>query len=81
MKHMMYYLEWTNDATNVRFGKYRDNFWAQYSAINLQATNKNGEIGSLWWTTDQGGSAYDGYSQESGINAVLAAAAWGGCQI
>ncbi|KAJ7787348.1 hypothetical protein B0H14DRAFT_2629447 [Mycena olivaceomarginata] len=50
-----------------------DNFWAQYSAINLQATNKNGELVAC----DQGGSVYDSYSQESGVNAILAAAAWG----
>ncbi|KAJ6577079.1 glycoside hydrolase, partial [Mycena sp. CBHHK59/15] len=80
MKHLQYYIDWANDATNARYAKYYNNIWAQYSAVFHYATNSDTESGTLWWQPDAGGSVFNGYSDQSGIDAILAAAKYGGCQ-
>ncbi|GLB40558.1 putative glycoside hydrolase family 55 protein [Lyophyllum shimeji] len=85
MKHLQYYIDYAisdkSQGANARYARYISSIAAQYSAVIHFATNAGGDIGTLWWEPyqGQGSSVYDGYSEGSGIDAIICAAKYGAC--
>ncbi|KAF9531603.1 glycoside hydrolase family 76 protein [Crepidotus variabilis] len=76
-KHLQFYLDNANDP--ARTAKYAGFLHSQYSAVLHYGTNGDGDIGSVWYGPNQGGSVFSPKTSSSGLAAHVAAAKYGTC--
>lgn len=76
-KHVQYYLDNANDISRV--AKYNHFLGIQHLGILLHATNSAHDIGSVWYTADQGRSQWSPEASASGLQAFISAAKYGPC--
>jgi predicted alpha-1,6-mannanase (GH76 family) len=76
-KHLQYYLDNANDAT--RTAKYSPFLGSQTSAVFHYGTDAAGDVGSVWYAPNQGGSIFTPKTSASGLEAHVAAAKYGPC--
>jgi len=76
-KHLQFYLDMANDP--ARTAKYSSWLGSQSSAVFHYGTNANGDVGSVWYAPDQGGSIFTPKTSASGLAAHVAAAKYGPC--
>jgi len=76
-KHLQFYLDNANDP--ARTAKYSGWLGSQTSAVFHFGTNANGDVGSVWYAPDQGGSVFTPKTSASGLAAHIAAAKYGPC--
>ncbi|KAG1766937.1 glycoside hydrolase family 76 protein [Suillus occidentalis] len=74
---VQYYLDNANDTSHI--AKYSQFLGSQYSGILLHATNSAHDIGSVWYTADQGQSQWSPEASASGLQAFISAAKYGPC--
>jgi len=76
-KSVQYYLDRANDATRV--AKYSGFLGSQTSAVFHFGTDAAGDIGSVWYAPNAGGSEFTPKSSASGLEAYIADAKYGPC--
>lgn len=76
-KHLQYYLDAANDP--ARTAKYSEFLGAQQSAVFHYGKNAIGEVGSVWYAPNKGGSVFTSETCTSGLAATIAAAKYGPC--
>ncbi|KAG1752919.1 glycoside hydrolase family 76 protein [Suillus lakei] len=76
-KHVQYYLDNANDIS--RMVKYSHFLGFQHLGIVRHATNSAHDVGSVWYTADQGGSQWSPQASTSGLQAFISAAKYGPC--
>lgn len=76
-KHVQYYLDNANDICRV--AKYSHFLGVQHLGIVRHATNSAHDVGSVWYTADQGRSQWSPQASASGLEAFISAAKYGSC--
>ncbi|KAJ7287548.1 glycoside hydrolase family 76 protein [Mycena rebaudengoi] len=76
-KSIQYYLDRANDP--ARNAKYRDFLGAQSSGVFHFGTSASGDVGSVWYAPNAGGSIFTPKTSASGNAAHIAAAKYGPC--
>lgn len=76
-KHVQYYLDNANDISRV--AKYSHFLGFQHLGIVRHAANSAHDVGSVWYTADQGQSQWSPEASASGLQALISAAKYGPC--
>ncbi|KAG2043410.1 glycoside hydrolase family 76 protein [Suillus americanus] len=71
-KHVQYYLDNANDISRV--AKYSHFLGFQHLGIVRHAVNSAHDVGSVWYTADQGQSQWSPEASASGLQALISAA-------
>ncbi|KAI0065524.1 glycoside hydrolase family 76 protein [Artomyces pyxidatus] len=71
-KHVQYYLTYADDP--ARTAKYAAFLGAQAAAVQQNAETAQGDIGSVWYSSSQGGATLTPSASTGGLEALIAAA-------
>ncbi|KAF8315175.1 hypothetical protein DL93DRAFT_2079362 [Clavulina sp. PMI_390] len=77
MKHLQYYLDTANSASQN--SKYAGFINAQASGVVHYATGSGYNVGSVWYAANAGGSIFSPKTQASGLEALNCAAKYASC--
>ncbi|KAF7335109.1 Glycoside hydrolase family 18 protein [Mycena venus] len=79
MKHLMYYIDVVKDVGtgNTHSGPFAAHIWAQFEAVTSSDVSKDDETGDPWFPQDN--RYWNGYTDQAGVDAILAAIKYGGC--